>query len=465
MGTIVENQRVSKREVIIRSGHPGRIEAILNSQRLGRAGESKQSFLKRPLPASRLLRDQYPERRGFLHERESRRFRYEAAPQNRSEPETRLGNGGLGRISARVKEALRRRRLSSGNDRGGNRIDPDRRSTSQEGAFAAALDQSIAAVGASPITVPLVATLFLVVATLATFRLFGPVSEPLPEPIDPGVPATTAVEADLYAAAIPVRTPTGGSLARRIPEQFAPLSVSEYQLVPGDTVSGLAQEFGLRMDTILSFNGVQDARRIRAGDVYTIPNRDGILYDVRSGDSLSTIAAAHGVTVTALLDANALSTSNIHVGQTLFVPDARLNETTLKTILGELFRYPVPAGTTFTSTFGMRPDPFTGERRFHNGIDLAAPTGTAIYAARSGRVVHVETQIGNYGKFIIIDHGDNMYQTLYGHLNSFVVREGEWVSTGQLIGRMGSTGRSTGPHLHFSVIRNGAFVDPMTYLP
>jgi murein DD-endopeptidase MepM/ murein hydrolase activator NlpD len=244
-------------------------------------------------------------------------------------------------------------------------------------------------------------------------------------------------------------------------QQFQKLAVEEYSLVEGDTLLGLALSHDLRMDTLVSFNQIDDVRRMRVGDTYRIPNRDGLLYTVREGDSLLSIANAHGTETNAILDANDMISSEISVGEVLFVPNARMNETDLKLILGELFVYPVRG--RFTSGFGMRNDPFTGVRRFHNGIDLAGAPGTPIRAAMAGRVVHIETQIGNYGRFVIIRH-DGGFQTLYGHLDGFSVRVGQYVSQGGLVGTMGNTGRSTGPHLHFSIIKNGSFVDPLEFL-
>ncbi len=243
--------------------------------------------------------------------------------------------------------------------------------------------------------------------------------------------------------------------------RFQKLAVEEHTLVEGDTLLGLALEHDLRMDTLVSFNQIDDVRRMRVGDRYRIPNRDGLLYTVREGDSLLSIANAHGSDTNAILDANDMISSEISVGEVLFVPNARMNETDLKLILGELFVYPVRA--RFTSGFGMRNDPFTGVRRFHNGIDLAGTPGTPIRAAMAGRVVHIETQIGNYGRFVILRH-DGGFQTLYGHLDAFSVRVGQYVPQGGQVGTMGNTGRSTGPHLHFSVIKNGSFVDPLEYL-
>ena len=245
------------------------------------------------------------------------------------------------------------------------------------------------------------------------------------------------------------------------PTRFSRLEVEDYVVQPGDTLSGIALRTGLRMDTLISFNRITDVRRLQAGATYQIPNRDGILHTVRSGESIGAIASRHGVAVNTILDVNDLRNESVTEGQVLFIPGGQMNSTELRIVLGELFAWPTQG--RFTSGFGMRPDPFTGQRRFHNGIDLANRPGTPIRAAASGRVVHVEEQIANYGRFVIIRHADG-FQTLYAHMNSFNVRLGQSVSRGQQIGTMGSTGRSTGPHLHFSVIHNGTFVNPMRYL-
>lgn len=243
--------------------------------------------------------------------------------------------------------------------------------------------------------------------------------------------------------------------------QFSRLEVEQYTVRPGDTLSGISLTTGLSMDTLISFNRINDVRRLQVGATFQIPNRDGVLYTVRAGDSVAAIAARHGISVNAILDINDLRSEVIQEGQVLFIPGGRMNSTELRIVLGELFAWPTRG--RFTSGFGMRPDPFTGQMRFHNGIDLANTPGTPIRAAASGRVVHVEEQIGNYGRFIILRHADG-FQTLYAHLNSFSVRNGQTVERGQQIGTMGNTGRSTGPHLHFSVIHNGTFVNPMRYL-
>jgi murein DD-endopeptidase MepM/ murein hydrolase activator NlpD len=252
-----------------------------------------------------------------------------------------------------------------------------------------------------------------------------------------------------------------GEIAGVDPTRFARLEVSSYTVQPGDTLGEIAAAYDLDMDTLISFNRIEDVRRLQVGEVFQVPNRDGLLYTVRRGDSLSSIAQDQGTTINEILDANDLRSQTIAEGQVLFVPGARLNETERRIILGELFAWPTRG--TFTSGFGMRADPFTGLPRFHNGIDLANRVGTPIRAAASGRVVHIESQIGNYGRFVIVRHPDG-FQTLYAHLQDFSVRTGQYVDRGQVLGSMGNTGRSTGPHLHFSVIHNGTFVNPLRYL-
>ena len=120
------------------------------------------------------------------------------------------------------------------------------------------------------------------------------------------------------------------------------------------------------------------------------------------------------------------------------------------------------AYTVLTSAYGWRIHPITGKESFHNGVDLANVTGTPIYASRSGTVT-VATYNGVYGYYVQINHGDG-FSTLYGHMTHYIVSVGQEVSAGQVIGYMGSTGWSTGSHLHFTIYYNGGTVNPMDYI-
>jgi murein DD-endopeptidase MepM/ murein hydrolase activator NlpD len=121
-----------------------------------------------------------------------------------------------------------------------------------------------------------------------------------------------------------------------------------------------------------------------------------------------------------------------------------------------MFSWPVTG--TITSPFGWRSNPFGGGPEFHQGLDIAAPTGTTVTAAAGGTVIMAQWY-GGYGNYILIDHGGG-YSTGYGHLSAIYVSQGQSVSRGQAIGAVGSTGQSTGPHLHFEVRINGKPVDP-----
>ncbi len=121
-----------------------------------------------------------------------------------------------------------------------------------------------------------------------------------------------------------------------------------------------------------------------------------------------------------------------------------------------------PVGGTITSQFGWRTDPFNGSHRFHSGIDIAAAAGTPVYVPQNGIVVFAGNY-GGYGNVVVIDHGYDLY-TLYGHTSTYYVRPGQSVYRGQAIAAVGSTGRSTGPHLHFEVHQKRQYVNPMAYL-
>ena len=238
------------------------------------------------------------------------------------------------------------------------------------------------------------------------------------------------------------------------------ISTTSYTVRSGDTISGIAQRFELSMDTVISFNNIQDARSLKVGTILTIPNSSGLKYRVKRGDYLGGIATKFGLALNELLDWNNLETSVIVPGQELFIPNAQLSEMERNRVFGRLFIYPTKG--RITDRFGIRRDPFTGMRRFHNGVDLAGPVGTPVIASMSGRVAMVGYN-PTYGKYLILTHPEG-FQTLYGHLSTFKVQKGETVRQGQRIADMGNSGYSTGSHLHFSIFRRGEPIDPFEYL-
>ena len=239
------------------------------------------------------------------------------------------------------------------------------------------------------------------------------------------------------------------------------VTFKDYTVKKGDTISGIASRAGLRnFGTLLSVNNIDNARRISAGQVLRIPSADGLLYTVKKNETLAGIAAAHNVTVTALLDANDLTHETLAVGQKLFIPGASLSSFELRKALGELFIYPIMG--RLTSPFGYRNDPFTGARSFHSGIDLAAPIGTSVKATLDGKIA--ETGFNRiFGNYVIITH-ERGYQSLYGHLSAVYVKRGQYVTQGTVVGAVGNTGYSTGPHLHLSIYKNGNLINPFSVL-
>jgi len=260
---------------------------------------------------------------------------------------------------------------------------------------------------------------------------------------------SVSIQADVTQPALPLD----------LMESFAWQS---YRVKKGDSVSGIAAAFSVSLDAVIASNGITNARALREGQVLRIPNMNGIPYTVKRGDTLSGISRALGVPMEAILDANDLQSDRITVGKTLFIPGARMNREELQIALGEkLFIHPV-RGARVSSPFGWRNDPITGVRRHHSAVDLAAPQGTLVATARDGQVsaIGFDRTLGN---FVIISHSGG-FQTLYAHLHTVTVKKGDTVKQGGRIGTVGSTGYSTGPHLHFAVFRNNRAVNPLDFI-
>jgi murein DD-endopeptidase MepM/ murein hydrolase activator NlpD len=251
-----------------------------------------------------------------------------------------------------------------------------------------------------------------------------------------------------------------GDDAAPLPPAPATLELATYTVKSGDSIGSIAKRFGLYVDTIISANGISSSSSVRPGTQLRIPNINGLIQKVRPGESLASIAKRYKTDATRIVDANDLGTSRLIVGQSLFIPGARLPDSDIKQAMGQKFAW--PARGPLSSFFGYRPDPFTGVRRFHAGIDIVVDAGTTVTAAMDGKVADVGYN-GNYGNYVILSHAGG-FQTLYGHLTSYSVAVGATVSQGSPLGLSGNTGYSTGPHLHFGLFRRSAALNPLKYL-
>lgn len=248
-----------------------------------------------------------------------------------------------------------------------------------------------------------------------------------------------------------------------------------YQVQPGDTLSGIARKFNLTLNTLLWENNLTQLSRIKPGQILTILPASGISYKIVKGDTLKKIADRYKVTGDAIAEANNLGINpKLTVGQALFIPGGtkptitQPKTPTTATIKNALTTRPgsyEPAADSGTRllwpTNAKRITQYFGWR--HTGLDIGLPLGSPIYAAEDGVVQTSGWNSGGYGYYIIINHGGG-WQTLYGHNSKLYVAAGETVARGQLIAASGSTGRSTGPHLHFEVRINGSRVNPLGYI-
>ncbi len=240
----------------------------------------------------------------------------------------------------------------------------------------------------------------------------------------------------------------------------APLvSVSRYTLQLGDTVTSVARDHGLTVETVLSFNRIKSPRFLRAGQTLRLPNRDGLLIALEGSTAVTAVAARYQVFPSLILLANRLPEETKAVDGEVFVPGAQLEPAALRRLLGSNFFWPTKGGR-ISSYFGRRDDPFTGLKSSHSGVDIATYHGAPVLAAGDGVVTHTGYSpiLGNY---IRVDQGQG-YTSVYGHLSVIQTRAGRKVFAGQQIGKVGSTGYSTGPHLHFSAYRWNRLLNPMT---
>jgi murein DD-endopeptidase MepM/ murein hydrolase activator NlpD len=244
------------------------------------------------------------------------------------------------------------------------------------------------------------------------------------------------------------------------------LVIYSYTVRSAVDLFSLAARLNLPYETIATLNRLDRSRSFLPGEVVLVPSVPGIFAPSSPGSDLDLLLSYRGSKGGYLVALRRLPAdrdgASSQSDALRFYPGARFNAEERALFLGLLFRFPLPSGI-LTSGFGLRESPITHHMAYHAGIDLAAPLGTDVYAAREGKVTESGTS-DVLGQYIVIVH-DGSWSTVYGHLSKRLVRLNDKVESGMIIGNVGSTGESTGPHLHFEVRSQGQPRDPGPLIP
>ncbi|MBI2010374.1 MAG: peptidoglycan DD-metalloendopeptidase family protein [Candidatus Chisholmbacteria bacterium] len=248
--------------------------------------------------------------------------------------------------------------------------------------------------------------------------------------------------------------------------------VVDYTVAEGDTLSSVAEKFGVSLETVLWANDLTAKSTIKPGTTLAIPPVTGVVHKVGRGETIYSIAKKYDVEAQNIVNWPYNSYANdetfaLAVGQVVVVPDGVMPEAAPPTSPRYIARKTPDAGAVTATGQFVWPTQGTISQQpvwYHMALDISNRGAPDILAADSGTVILAGwPDGGGYGNRIIIDHG-NGYETLYAHLSGVYVSSGQTVSRGTAIGKMGSTGRSTGTHLHFEVRKDGVLMNPWGYL-
>ena len=268
------------------------------------------------------------------------------------------------------------------------------------------------------------------------------------------------------------------------PAVASPETPRSYVVAEGDSLGLIARKFGLKTSTILLANGLNENSTIKPGQRLVILPTDGVIYRIKKGDSLSKIAQKYNTDIEGIVAYNKLTgPTDIRIGEQIILPGGTPpggSGTPTEVATPEEPKQPrynpsprkeptPPIPSIIARSPGMIwPTTDRGINQYfswrHTGVDIHGHIGNYIYAASSGTVVISQGGYnGGYGNTVLIDHGNGL-RTRYGHASKLLVSKGDYVTKGQVIALLGSTGRSTGPHLHFEVLVNGKRVNPLGYI-
>ncbi len=235
-----------------------------------------------------------------------------------------------------------------------------------------------------------------------------------------------------------------------------------YRVKKGDSLSIIAQGFKVKLSDLIAINEIKNPDLIHTGQKLLIP-KENSSYIVKKGESLSKIASRLKVNLPNLIKINQIKNPDlVYVGQKLVIPSSGQTREYQLASRSNAISYIWPIQGRITSEYGWRIHPVYQRREFHTGIDIAVPIGCPVYAAAAGQVIY-SGYLGGYGNLVILKHRDNS-KTYYGHNIELLVKKGDIIKKGKVIALSGSTGVSTGPHLHFEIRINGKHCNPLNYL-
>ncbi|MCB1321336.1 MAG: M23 family metallopeptidase, partial [Leptospiraceae bacterium] len=234
------------------------------------------------------------------------------------------------------------------------------------------------------------------------------------------------------------------------------IKIIEYTVRNGDTLSTIALQHRVPIGVIAETSKIKVHSTLRPGQKLQIPNRPGLLYSIKPGDTLAALAEHYSVKMEDVAKDNPdlANLDLIPPGTQVFLPNAKIPvppPTWLRPLIGG----------RLTSGFGWRKHPLYNHRHLHAGIDIAV-YHKGVRAVRDGEVIFAGW-LGSYGNAVVIRHPGG-FKSLYAHLSSIKVRQGQYVKAGHYIAITGNTGLSTGPHLHFELIQNGRPINPRRYI-
>ena len=254
---------------------------------------------------------------------------------------------------------------------------------------------------------------------------------------------------------------------------FENIDFQVHTVKQGDNFWKIAKKFNVNIDTLIALNPFWESLVARVNQKVVVSSEKGVLCFISDFREVSELKKFYGVTDEDIVFQKLPLLYRLYYGIftrrhpiAVFIKNARPDPAGMTDKLARQYtlreKFRSPLGGRFSSFFGNRRHPIFRSRSFHNGIDIAARRGTLVGAAREGKVI-ATGWMGGYGKAVIIAHPEG-YKTLYGHLSRINTRPGRQVKAGWIIGRVGSTGFSTGPHLHFTLWHRGKLLNPMKIL-